>query len=445
MITRSQSNEKNIDSNTTNPGSQLPGNPILAESETLGSPTSSSNTPQPNSGTPFQERIRELFSTPYSNTQAPSRANQNYPSYDSATFRPRIQLRSPEVFSGSQAEYEGFNFSMQNEFRANASYYSNDSDKIAYCSSFLGGAALSYYQSQVPSHPEVQTYWPAFQQVIDFFKPVNQNAVTLSSLRGIHQTTTTRAYAEAFLPLATKLFGSFPDTFLCQQFIYGLPSNISNALLSFPLDSNLQITVERAIAIDDRIRDQNAEIRRRAQSQIETNQNFQKRNQRFANPIYSKTNPPSTTPVHFPPSTTPVHFNPKFQPVPSQYSPSTLPRRNPGPLSVEERLHRVNNNLCIICGSPDHQRVDCPRNRNRSQLNVMSTQQTATVAPVRQLPSGPTPHPNATNNSYSYPINQPQFADNCSPTPPAQPNPAPPLPTSHPYWLANSTVNDQHF
>ena len=262
MKTRSQSNEKNIDSNTTNPGSQLPGNPLHAESETLGSPTSSSNTPQPNSGTPFQERIRELFSTPYSNTQAPSRANQNYPSYDSATFRPRIQLRSPEVFSGSQAEYEGFNFSMQNEFRANASYYSNDSDKIAYCSSFLGGAALSYYQSQVPSHPEVQTYWPAFQQVIDFFKPVNQNAVTLSSLRGIHQTTTTRAYAEAFLPLATKLFGSFPDTFLCQQFIYGLPSNISNALLSFPLDSNLQITVERAIAIDDRIRDQNAEIRR---------------------------------------------------------------------------------------------------------------------------------------------------------------------------------------
>ena len=437
VTTRSQSNEKNIDPNTTNPVSQLSGNPLLDESETLGSsPTPSNNTVQPNSGTPSQERISELFSTPYSNIQAPFRSNQNYPTYDSANFRPRIQLRSPEVFSGNQAEYEGFNFSMQNEFRANASYYSSDSERIAYCSSFLGGAALSYYQSQVPIHPEVQSYWPAFQQVIDFFKPVNQNAVTLSSLRGIHQTTTTRAYAEAFLPLATKLFGSFPDAFLCQQFIYGLPSNISNALLSFPLDSNLQVTVERAIAIDDRIRDQNAEIRRRAQAQLETSQGYQKRNQRFANPIYSKANPPSTTPVH---------FNPNFQPAPPQYSPSTLPRRNPGPLSVEERLHRVNNNLCIICGSPDHQRVGCPRNRNRSQLNVMSTQQTATVAPVRQLPSGPIPHPNATNNSYSYSINQPQPVDNCSLTPPAQPNPAPPLPTSHPYWLANSTVNDQHF
>ena len=34
-----------------------------------------------------------------------------------------------------------------------------------------------------------------------------------------------------------------------------------------------------------------------------------------------------------------------------------------GPLSPEERQHRVSSNLCIVCGSATHLRDACPRSR----------------------------------------------------------------------------------
>ncbi|EPZ34579.1 hypothetical protein O9G_001880 [Rozella allomycis CSF55] len=41
--------------------------------------------------------------------------------------------------------------------------------------------------------------------------------------------------------------------------------------------------------------------------------------------------------------------------------------RAPGPLTPEERAHRMRNGLCIVCGQRGHVRNECLKSRGRGQ------------------------------------------------------------------------------
>ena len=50
-----------------------------------------------------------------------------------------------------------------------------------------------------------------------------------------------------------------------------------------------------------------------------------------------------------------------------------------GKLTPEERQRRLDNNLCLVCGSKDHHARDCPRSSNKVKARAAKTSESATA------------------------------------------------------------------
>ena len=318
-----------------------------------------------NPNSPLVPGVQAETITPTPETTKNSSENTCNPTYlpkteihQEESTRPRIKLRPPTPFNGTTSEYHEFIFNMENEFDSNPQFYPNDQAMIAYCSSYLTGPALKHFRTQSQANPLIKTYWTLFTEVLALFQPYNEDDQALSVLKGLRQVASVRESVDNFLPLATPLLTTYPVNYIIGLFTGGLSLKISDALLAFP-ESNLLVTVcQRAISIDDRMKSNRAERTRRFPvTQAPQRPTFQR--PQIYQPQYAQTSPPQAS-----------ISGPTGPPLPS------MARRVAGPLTAEERAHRVANNLCIICASNSHHRNECPRNRNRQQLNALNTQET---------------------------------------------------------------------
>lgn len=338
------------------------------------------------------------------------------------TTTPRIILRTPTPFNGTTSEYHEFLFAMENEFISNLQYYPNDQSMISYCCSYLTGPALKHFRTQSQANPLVRSDWTAFIGILSLFQPYNENDQALAALKALRQVASAREYVDSFLPLATSLLTTYPTSYIIGLFTGGLSLKISDALLAFPASQELITICQRAIIIDDQMKSNRDERNRRFPATTQPTNRFLSQRPQYQPQFAQTTREPPQQSITSRPS------GPPGQTLP------TLPRRVAGPLTAEERAHRVTHNLCIICASSSHHRNECPRNRNRQQLNSMSASE-ITNSPREPLQrSQPNPP-------------QAPVVPSLSMQPSDMPNPQTAIiPTSDPasYWYG-APPNAQHF
>ena len=84
-----------------------------------------------------------------------------------------------------------------------------------------------------------------------------------------------------------------------------------------------------------------------------------------------------------PPANNPVPAAPRD---PHAMEVDAMTRRPPGPLTPEERAHRYNNQLCLVCGSATHFRDSCPTAARRAQqIARAGLVPTADPAPIKLI------------------------------------------------------------
>jgi hypothetical protein len=269
---------------------------------------------------------------------------------------PKINL--PERFDGSENEFRGFVNQLNLVFRLHACRYSTDEIKISVLGTLLTGRALQWF-NPMSEHPEkygtVMSSFPEFLRVFTaVFGPIDAGIKAANKITLLRQGRgTVSAYVSIFQQYAAEL--EWNDAALIHQFKSGLSGAVRNLLLHFEHTATLQETVALALRCDQRL----------LEEQLDRSSRFDAlplaANYRAHRPRASFAGPPAV-----PSPATPADSNAmEIDGIQRQ----SLPTPSRGPLTLEERTHRMNYGLCLVCGSDSHLRANCPKSRTSGKAH----------------------------------------------------------------------------
>jgi len=203
-------------------------------------------------------------------------------------------------------------------------------------------------------------------------------------------------YNVEFMQYAAQL--NWGDIVLCYCFYHGLPNHLQDLIANREQGKPtfFHAMYQLAITFDNRYWEQNRERDRFCNTEKEaTDSHYRKQGRMAQFSASSQSSAPSrpqssTTP----PQTAPSQSSQKLSRRPSSIikSPSlSTPRVDlsdklgrDGKLNGNERKCRINNNLCLYCGSKDHKIDGCPRKQLvRARLTTLEEQET----PLSENPS----------------------------------------------------------
>ena len=270
---------------------------------------------------------------------------------------PRVSL--PEKFSGERSEFRTFINQLELVFMLNPSRYQGDAAKIATTGTLLQGVAASWFNPFL-ENPEkfkdVLNNWEnfktMFRRTFASIDPTITAANEISRLRQANGPVST--YVARFMQLRSDL--NWNEDALIHQFRTGLSNEVKDLLLHHEHPTSLQEFTLLAIRIDGRLYEHRQQSL--GQSRNRSGQGFHERS-KISNPYSSALPPRQPNP---PPITSTSPYNQTTGSVPMEID---SVRR--GPLTQEERENRFKNNLCIVCGSPEHFKANCPQARKRVQ------------------------------------------------------------------------------
>ena len=249
---------------------------------------------------------------------------------------PKVAM--PSKFDGDRSAFRGFLNQVKTVFKLQPARYADDPVKIYFIGSLLAGKALSWfnplmekpdlYSGQLETYQTLRAFFRASFSEID---PAIQASHKIRKL--VQGSQSASAYAADFRLLASDL--DWNSNALISQYRYGLSNKIKNMLIYSEEPATLDDIVNLSIRCDNRL----AELRE------------EYRGPEYRQPVAPYAPRPAPTP--------PAPVNPPSSSDAMEVD--TIRRR--GPLTPEERTHRFQNGLCLVCGSADHLRKDCPMAR----------------------------------------------------------------------------------
>jgi hypothetical protein len=245
----------------------------------------------------------------------------------------------PDKFSGNAQNLRSFLAQLDILFELHPTKFPNDRTKILLTGSLLKDEAAEWFypfMENPSSFGLIVTSWNHFRaEFQSTFKNHDQAFVAATQITKLKQNQmTAMQFATKFRAYALEL-ADWSEAALMYSFRHGLNSNIKNLLLSQTDPANLRELINLAIKCDNRIRDHELDL---------------------------KFSSPQNVPLHFPSA-----------PRSDSMDLDAIKR---GPLSTQEREHRMKNGLCLVCGKKGHFKDKCFKSRNRSfnQMNIQQQQ-----------------------------------------------------------------------
>jgi len=192
-----------------------------------------------------------------------------------------------------------------------------------------------------------------------------------------------------FMRYAAQL--NWGDSVLCHRFYQGLPNRLQDPIANREQGkpNSFQAMYQLAITFDNRYWERNHERDRLQNTEKDAADSHNRKQGRMAQFSASSQNSVPSRPQlsTAPPQTTPSRKSQKppraSSSIAKSPSPST-PRVDlsnklgrDGKLNGNERKRRIDNNLCLYCGSKDHKVDGCPRKQPvRAHLTTLEEQET---------------------------------------------------------------------
>lgn len=235
----------------------------------------------------------------------------------------QIDVVMPDKFNGAYDKTRGFINQLLMAFSLKSFAYANDRVKIMTLGTLVTGNALTWFNPYVEKPQEHQatlsswtTFLEAFEKRFTDTDRQKKSNIKLEQIKQGKMSVTD--YANAFSSLAAET--DYNESALKSKFELGLSFQIRTLLIGHPTPTTLSELISLASLCDNAL----LTLRGEQGSAIFT--------------------PQTSTPT----------------PSPSAMDIDAI-HRSPGPLSAEERTHRMNKGLCLVCGEKGHLKPACPK------------------------------------------------------------------------------------
>jgi hypothetical protein len=267
-----------------------------------------------------------------------------------AGIAPKVSM--PDKYSGEAAGYRGFKSSLTLLFQLHSVRYPDDLTKILTVGSLLSGKALNWFAPLLEAHTSgfkpFGSYTEFMNQFGISFGPVDVAITSAYSLDKLKQGKMSAAtYATQFKQLASDL--SWGQEALIFKFRAGLNDPVKDILVGKDVPDSLDALIEMSIRADQMLYQRSLE--RRAAGGSHASSVSQGSSSSVASVSGNRSNVTNAV-----------------GPIPMQLD--VIQRR--GPLTDDERTHRMRNRLCIVCGVAGHFKNDCPISRNKETKQELS-------------------------------------------------------------------------
>lgn len=324
----------------------------------------------------------------------PVLAAPSTPSITVPTVAPKEpKVSDPDFFHGDRRKTRTFLMQLHLIFAVQPLRYSTDAAKVAKAMSHLRGPAAGWAAPIIEKGSPLCHDYKAFSAaLLTAFGDADRTEEAIRSLERLQQTGSASAYSTEFNRLSQETGFNQPP--LIKQYLRGLKDPLRQALAAHsPFPSSLSDLISLAVDIDERMRD--FELDRRTRRPGHTPGHLEKVFINNTNNLRRNSRP--TPHFHHLPNNAPSRpINPSSRPV----DPMQVDTQRRGPLTDAEKRRRKELNLCLYCGSSQHQLSSCPL-ANRSS-GGQSRQHSARVQPRQQTPQSgnvPPARPNLTTGN----------------------------------------------
>ena len=304
-----------------------------------------------------------------------SRQSSSTPGPGSTPKEPKAP--DPDTFSGQSHTLRPFLTEVSVVFGLQPSRFPNDRTKVTYMISLFRGSAIlaiapyltmEYQPSFLSSYPEFVQYLKT-----NYGDP-DERGTAKRKIEALRQTGSASEYFSEFRRhLAVVNFTD--DYHIVDLAIKGLKSDLKDEVARLPeLPRNLQTLAAYIVPLDQRLEEREREKRQLGETGFgrrsrNTNVQFSEQSIRSD---YGRSASHAVTP------TTQLTAARDQPPTSKTF---TTPFRPRGPISNDERKHRMDNGLCLYCGNRGHVAPDCPAAK-RKPTNFLKTREN-----IRSFPS----------------------------------------------------------
>jgi len=317
----------------------------------------------------------------------------------------QLKARIPDTFDGSDPhKLNHFLFQCRLFFHANPLQFSTDEEKINFAMTYLSSVVQDWFkvalQQEDLSYAQPWLFtWHLFVEELrvhfGLSDPVGDAANLINNLH-MKPGDKISTYNVELMWYAAQL--NWDDTVLYHCFYQGLPNCLQDLIANREQGKPISFHAmyQLAITFDNRYWERNHERDRFCNMEKEAANNHHRKQGRMAQ--YSASSQ-SSAPSHPQSSTTPPQTAPSWssqkpfrRPSSIVKSPSLSTLRvdlsnklgRDSKLNGNECKHRIDNNLCLYCGSRDHKVDGCPRKQPvRARLTTLEEQET----PLSENPS----------------------------------------------------------
>lgn len=264
---------------------------------------------------------------------------------------PEPKVALPKKFDGSRHLFRGFVNQVRLVIHLQPRRYSTDEARVGLVGTLLEGPALAWFAPLLEESSQLLSDFNTFIAELEAtFGDTDKARTAATKIRKLRQGSRPAAtYASEFRLLACDV--SWGEAALIDQFRHGLQDAVKDLLLTMEDPGTLNDAITQAVRCDNRIFERNQE--RRLTSRTHNH------------PSEYRTRTPN-----FAPSSAPSSFSSSS---PSTAEPMQLDSTRTKPLTHQEKLRRMKENLCLYCGQPGHIARKCPRKPTSHRINQVST------------------------------------------------------------------------
>jgi hypothetical protein len=293
------------------------------------------------------------------------------------------KINSPEPFRGSRDQSLEFLLKCQAVFTTQPRTYYNDITKLAYAINLLQGDAYQWIKPILLALPEDQPTWfhtweGFYHQLSTDFGDSDIVETSRQKLKGIKQTSSATIYATEFRK--HSLYLHWGDEAFRHTYFDGLKEDVKDKLLSPNKFKDLNTLIKDSIEWDNLLfqRRRTASVIRSAVTVNQTRVT-QVANRVLPSQSRAFNNYRQSTSVGTPSTynrAAPVNYSRNYDsssgPTPMDIDSIQQPR---GPLTQQERDHRIKNQLCLYCAKPGHIASECRAKKNGFKVAKLEASQ----------------------------------------------------------------------
>ena len=265
------------------------------------------------------------------------------------------KLSDPDYFDGTRSKFTRFMTKLTLIFNADPSRYQRDAAKIAYAASYLSGSAADWFEPHLDKNTgkvNFDTYIDFAQALKNAYDDPDARTTAERKLHALRQNDKDcSTYHAEFATYATTL--NYDDRTKISFFVNGANHGLQTALsYQASTPETFDEFIKLCIMLDNKARLLKAPKR-------------------------------PTTVTSAPTSSSSTASG--TAPGPMDLSRIDRTSKKRGPLTEAQRRHRLDNHLCLYCGSEGHYASDCPHSKKK-WLNATSKSTPATeVAPFVEI------------------------------------------------------------